>query len=172
MRKITFDTLPSAVAEILDRLDRIEKMISKPLQINVDKVKKSIIKKGDDIIDLKDAAKILNVSNASLYSYVKNKRIPFKKEGRRLIFSSTALEEWKQKKSNVRKKKDVEKEISEKISAQEAQKLFNKPLATIYYLIKSRKLQVLDKKGRTLYYSKKELSHALKNRLKKSLKKI
>ena len=170
MRKITFDTLPSAVAEILDRLDRIEKIISKPLQINVDKVKKSIIKKVDDLIDLKDAAKILNVSNASLYSYVKNKRIPFKKEGRRLIFSSTALEEWKQKKSNI--KKDVEKEVSEKISVQEAQKLFNKPLATIYYLIKSRKLQVLDKKGRTLYYSQKELSQALKNRPKKTPKKI
>jgi hypothetical protein len=119
-----------------------------------------------------------------VYSYVKNKRIPFEKQGGKLAFSRTALEAWKQEKNTGKrntgkkstgKKNTGNKEISstpgELITPQEAQKIFNKPLPSIYYLIRTRKLQVVEKKGRMLYYSKNELSKALKGKQKKSKEK-
>jgi excisionase family DNA binding protein len=210
MRKLTFDTLPGAIAEILERLDRVEQLLNGKIPSKA-KVKSSVTKSTGESVDIKDAAKMLSVSVASLYSYVKNKRIPFEKAGRKLVFSRTALEAWKLEKDNSKKdtskketgKKETSKKVTgkkvtgkkvtskkvtgkkdtskkdisikdvninpnESITAQEAQKIFNKPLPSIYYLIKTRKLQVVEKKGRTLYYSKDELSNALKGKQKKS----
>jgi excisionase family DNA binding protein len=170
MRKLTFDTLPGAIAEILERLDRVEQLLSGETPSKA-KVKKLETKRAEESIDIKNAAKILNVSMASLYSYVKNKRIPFKKKGGKLAFSRTALETWRQEKVNSKKvsgKKDNNRNPDESITATEAQKFFNKPLASIYYIIKTRKLQVIEKKGRAKYYSKNELSKALKGKQKRS----
>jgi hypothetical protein len=203
MRKLTFETLPSAIAEILERLDRVEQLLngetpSKP------KAKKTETKIAEGSMDIKDAAKFLNVTVASMYSYVKNKKVPFEKQGGKLVFSGTALETWKQakdknkksagkksaaKKTAVKKstgkkagskkvnnqidagQKDMNIAPGELITAQEAQKLFNMPLPSIYYIIKTRKLPVVEKKGRALFYSKDELSKALNGKQKKSEKK-
>jgi|WetSurSiteA1Bulk_404760.scaffolds.fasta_scaffold09884_1 excisionase family DNA binding protein len=190
MRKLTFDALPGAVAEILERLDRVEQLLNGKTPSKA-KIKKLETKPTEESMDIKEAAKILSISVASMYSYVKNKRIPFEKQGGKLAFSRTALEAWQQEKNkskknadrkNTRKKGISKKVISKKnaykkdnnittgelITPQEAEKIFNKPLPSIYYIIRTRKLQVVEKKGRAQYYSKDELSKALKVKKKES----
>ncbi len=213
MRKLTFDALPGAIAEILERLDKVEQLLSgkKPSKA---KVKKTESSASADAIDINEAAKILNVSVASVYNYVKKNSIPFEKAGRKMMFSRTALETWNREK-NKRKKKTGKKSTAKKVTAkkntakkstakkstakknavkkesiikdtinkdiniapgelitpQEAQKLFNKPLTSIYYQIRTKKLPVVDKKGRDKYYAKNELEKALMGKKKRSPKK-
>jgi predicted DNA-binding transcriptional regulator AlpA len=190
MRKLTFDTLPGAIAEILERLDRVEQLLIGKTPSKA-KVKKMESKGPTESIDVTEAAKMLNSSVASVYSYVKNKKIPFEKKSGKLAFSPTALETWKQEKNKSKKKagsnntgkKGISKKVINKkdadkkdnsittgklITPLEAQKLFNKPLASIYYIIKTRKLQEVEKKGRAKYYLKDELSKAFKGKQKKS----
>lgn len=210
MRKLTFDALPGAIAEILERLDKVEQLLSGKVPSRA-KAKKQETKNSSESMDINEAAKMLNVSVASMYTYVKKNSIPFEKKGRKLTFSPTALEAWNQEKNkskkktgkketankktakkaagkktvgkkNAIKKNAVKKSIVKKdtvnkdmnitpgelITPQEAQQLFNKPLPSVYYAIRSRKLQVAEKKGRENYYSKDELTKALKGRKKKS----
>ncbi len=205
MRKLTFDALPAAIAEILERLDKVEQLLSGKSPSKA-KVKKSETKSTAESMDINEAATMLNVSVASVYTYVKKNSIPFEKKGKKLTFSRTALEAWKQEKNkskkktvkkrtakkaagkkaagkkatvkkstvkkNIVKKDTVNKDVNitpgELITPQEAQQLFNKPLPSIYYAIRTRKLQVAEKKGRDSYYSKEELTKALKGRKKKS----
>jgi excisionase family DNA binding protein len=203
MRKLTFDALPGAIAEILERLDKVEQLLSGKTPSKA-KVKKPETKSAAESMDINEAAKMLNISVASMYNYVKNNTIPFEKAGRKLAFSRTALETWKQEKNKSKKstakkstakkstgkkssgkKATVKKSTNKKdtgnkentitpgelITPQEAEKIFNKPLPSIYYLIRTRKLQVVEKKGREQYYSKEELTKALKGRQKRSAKK-
>lgn len=46
------------------------------------------------LINVKEAAKLLNVSVHTLYSWVSQRRIPFVKLGRRTEFDMKDLEEW------------------------------------------------------------------------------
>lgn len=205
MRKLTFDALPGAIAEILERLDKVEQLLSGKSPSKA-KVKKLETKSTAESMDINEAAKMLHVSVASVYTYVKKNSIPFEKKGKKLTFSRTALETWKQEKNkskkktgkkgtakktagkktagkkatvkksavkkNIVKKATVNKDVNitpgELITPQEAQQLFNKPLPSVYYAIRTRKLQVVEKKGRDNYYSKEELTKALKGRKKRS----
>ncbi len=210
MRKLTFDALPAAIAEILERLDKVEQLLSGKSPSKA-KAKKLETKSTAESMDINEAAKMLNVSVASVYTYVKKNSIPFEKKGRKLTFSRTALEAWKQEKNKSKKKTgkkgtakkrtakktagkkaavkkaavkkaavkkvnvkkapvstDVNTTPGELITPQEAQQLFNKPLPSVYYAIRTRKLQAVDKKGRDNYYSKDELAKALKGRKKRS----
>ncbi|MBN1927381.1 MAG: helix-turn-helix domain-containing protein [Prolixibacteraceae bacterium] len=223
MRKLTFDALPGAIAEILERLDRVEQLLSGKTP---SKVKKLETKSAEESMDINEAAKMLNVTVASVYSYVKNNKIPFEKKGGKLTFSPTALETWmkeknkskkKTAKKSTSKKNTAKKSTSKKITAekntakksaakkstakksaakkntlkkelvkkdtgnkevvitpaelitpQEAENIFNKALPSIYYAIRTRKLQAVEKRGRAQYYSKDELAKALKGKQKKS----
>lgn len=208
MKKLTFDALPGAIAEILERLDRVEQLLNGKTSSKAN-VKKPGKKRSADSMDINDAAKMLNVSAASVYSYVKNKKIPAEKIGGKLTFSRTVLEALQQEKDNtkkattkkatskkaktkkattkkaatkkVRTKKadskkdnianDIDLNTRENITPQEAEKLFKKPLNSIYYLIRTRKLQPVEKKGRDKYYAKNELSTILTTKKKRSAKK-
>lgn len=213
MKKLTFDALPGAIAEILERLDRVEQLLNGKTSSKAN-VKKPGKKRSADSMDINDAAKMLNVSAASVYSYVKNKKIPAEKIGGKLTFSRTVLEALQQEKANTKKattkkatskkattkkaaakkaatkkaatkkartkkadsKKDtiandIDLNTRENITPQEAEKLFKKPLNSIYYLIRTRKLQPVEKKGRDKYYAKNELSTILTTKKKRSAKK-
>lgn len=218
MKKLTFDALPGAIAEILDRLDRVEQLLNGKTSSKT-KVKKPGKKRSADSMDINDAAKMLNVSAATVYNYVKKNSIPFEKKGRKLTFSRTALEALQQEKANAKKattskstskkaatkkataKKTATKKATakkaatkktatkkadskkvvianeidlnsrENITPQEAEKLFKKPLTSIYYQIRTRKLQPVEKKGRDKYYAKNELSSILTTKKKRSPKK-
>lgn len=208
MRKLTFDALPGAIAEILERLDRVEQLLNGKTTSKA-KAKKLETKRAAESMDINEAAKILNVSVATVYNYVKKNNIPFEKKDGKLTFSPTALETWKLEKSKSKKKtakkstakkaavkKSTAKKATAKkstakkaavkkdtvsndgnstpgelITPQQAQQLFNKALPSIYYLIRTRKLQPVEKKGRDQFYSKEELTKALKGKQKRTRRK-
>jgi len=49
------------------------------------------------LIDVKEAAKLLNISVHTVYSWVSQRRIPFVKLGRRTEFDTKDLEDWIEK---------------------------------------------------------------------------
>ena len=45
-------------------------------------------------VDSKGAAEFLKVKISTIYAWVHQKRIPYRKHGRKLVFSISDLEEW------------------------------------------------------------------------------
>ncbi len=91
MRKITYDTLPEAISELLERLERIEKHLSG--KSIVSKQKKIAVQiNPDDTITVKEAQRLLNISLPSLYYYIKSRKIPvIAKKGKELYFSRSVF---------------------------------------------------------------------------------
>ena len=160
MKKVTYDTLPEAVAELLERVGQIEKLLTEKSPVKKTKknktskpakVKESRVE-NKDLLTVQEASKFLNISVNNLYSYVKNNKIPFKKEKRRVYFSKTELENWNKDRNN--KKQPASNDA---ITVKEAVKLLNVPAPRLYYHIKTKKIPVLSKKGNKLYYAKQSL---------------
>jgi excisionase family DNA binding protein len=171
MKKVTYDTLPEAVAELLERVVQIEKHLTeKATVLKHKKIKKSkTVKRKErdrqnkDMLTVDEASKLLNISVFSLYSYVKNKKIPFKKENRRLYFSKPELENWSKEKSERNQPNS-----DDTITVKEAEKLLNVPSTTLYYYIKSRKIPIVAKKGKKLFFSKQAITNAIRKEGKKN----
>jgi excisionase family DNA binding protein len=157
MKKVTYDTLPEAVTELLERVGQIEKLLTKKeALLKTKKIKKSKSiqpqksnEESEDLLSVQEASKLLNISANNLYAYVKFKKIPFKKENGRLGFSKQDLEKWNKTRSEKKQPKSADA-----ITVKEAVKLLNVPAPNLYYFIKSRKIPVIAKKGNKLYYSK------------------
>jgi excisionase family DNA binding protein len=79
--KITFERIPEAIQTLLHRLDKIESLLSKERQTTDEEIP----------ITVKQAASILSLSTATLYSKVNRREIPFIKRGGRLYFSKRDL---------------------------------------------------------------------------------
>ena len=54
----------------------------------------------EDILNAKQAAKLLDLSPATIYGKTHRNEIPFFKQGKKLLFSRTALLEWLKKGEN------------------------------------------------------------------------
>lgn len=50
----------------------------------------------DCLLDVNEAAELLRVSHRTVYAWVSQRRIPFRKAGRRLLFSREELVAWTQ----------------------------------------------------------------------------
>lgn len=168
MKKITFNTLPEAIAVLIDRVEKIEKILSKRTSQLTTKsvaVKKSKANKQEvpaGLLSVKEAGKYLKMSLVNLYSYVKNKKVPFEKRGRRLYFSKTALENWNKSRN--------QKTTSDTITIKDAERLFKVPASTIYYKIKIQNIKPVVKRGNKLLYSKRELISAFSTSSKRGRK--
>ena len=56
---------------------------------------KAVLQKFDDtLLDVEGAAALLLVKTSTVYAWVFQRRIPFRKHGRRTVFSRSALLEW------------------------------------------------------------------------------
>jgi excisionase family DNA binding protein len=169
MKKITFNTLPEAISELIDRVEKIEKILSKKAsQLSTKsapqkkrKTRRQEIPAG--LLSVKEAGKLLKMSLVNLYSYVKNKKIPFEKKGRRLYFSKNALENWN-------KGRNEQVSSGDNITIKDAVKLLKVPASTIYYKIKSQKLKPAVKRGNKLLFSKRELINAFSTPVKRGRK--
>lgn len=84
MQKYTFEMLPSLMAEIVSRLERIENLVLSG------KVPESL----DDYLSAKDAAAFLKFTLPTLYTKVCKGEIPSFKQGNRLYFSRVELTDW------------------------------------------------------------------------------
>ncbi|RKR84406.1 AlpA family transcriptional regulator [Mucilaginibacter gracilis] len=85
MESLTFDQLPQAVSKLQDKLNDIEKLLlenhSQPAE-------------HDELLNIKDTAKFLNLSVPTIYSKVCRKEIPVNKQGKRLYFYKSELVNW------------------------------------------------------------------------------
>lgn len=172
MKKITFNTLPEAISELIDRVEKIEKLLNKrgtqlktksaPAPKGRGKGKTRRQETPAGLLSVKEAGKLLKMSLVNLYSYVKNKKIPFEKRGRRLYFSRTALESWNKSRN--------EQVSGDNITIKDAVKLLKVPASTIYYKIKSQKLKPTVKRGNKLLFSKRELINSFSKPLKRGRK--
>lgn len=91
--KLTFEQIPVAITELLERVRRIEAMLSgKKLAFDIQ----------DEMLDIKEASAFLKLAVATIYSKVCRGEIPATKPGRQLYFNKAELIEWlKQKRKKT-----------------------------------------------------------------------
>lgn len=85
-KHISFDTLPEVVHELVQRIERIESLI---LDIHKNKTSNQ-----NELLNIKEAAQLLSLKPATIYSKVCKREIPASKRGKRLYFSREALKNW------------------------------------------------------------------------------
>lgn len=84
MEIITFDKLPEAVGQLLDKVNHIEQLLGQQNQPPDQ----------DELLNIQKAAKFLDLAVPTLYSKVSRKEIPVNKQGKRLYFYKSELENW------------------------------------------------------------------------------
>ena len=77
MRPFTFDQIPIMMNKIQDKLEHLEKLISRIAAARDDK---------EELLNIKEASKLLNLSIPTIYGKVSRKEIPVNKQGKRLYF--------------------------------------------------------------------------------------
>ncbi|SMO71747.1 DNA binding domain-containing protein, excisionase family [Chryseobacterium rhizoplanae] len=108
MKNYTFEQLPSVIAKLEVKLDRIETLLLE----NGYKIPAE-----DDYIGAKEACRLLKLSLPTLYTKVCHRELPFYKKGNRLHFSRTELLDWikEGKKKSITEINKSAKEIAEKM---------------------------------------------------------
>ncbi|MGD9929563.1 MAG: helix-turn-helix domain-containing protein [Mangrovibacterium sp.] len=86
MKELSFDSLPLAVQELNSRLIRIEHLLKG----------KSENSESDQWLDLDQLVNYLpgHPAKQTIYGLVSNRKIPFHKRGKRLIFSKKSIDLW------------------------------------------------------------------------------
>ena len=87
MKKITFDSLPDAISELLQKVENLEVVIHK---LEENKTKETT----DKILNIEQAAELLNLAVPTLYSKVSRGELPVMKRSKRLYFSKLDLFEY------------------------------------------------------------------------------
>ncbi len=85
MEPLTFDQLPQAIVKIQEKLEAIEKLLAND---------KTESKSKDEILNISQAAAFLNLAVPTIYGRVSKQQIPVYKQGKRLYFYKSELEEW------------------------------------------------------------------------------
>ncbi|MFI3315528.1 MAG: helix-turn-helix domain-containing protein [Rikenellaceae bacterium] len=90
MKKITFDQLPDAVASLDEKLTRIEDLISERLIVSITN------DSPDRWFNVEELCEYLPTHPAkqTIYGKVSNRTIPFHKNGKRLSFLKSEIDEW------------------------------------------------------------------------------
>lgn len=85
MKPFTFDQIPKMMGKLFDKMEQIESLLK---GISPDR---SV---PDELLSITEAAKMLNLSIATIYSKVSRNEIPVCKKGKRLYFSKSELTDW------------------------------------------------------------------------------
>ena len=80
---MTFETIPEAITLLLEKVDRIETLLSEQPGFLT-----------DDLLNIKDAAKFLDLSVATVYSKICRRELPVNKKGKRIYFYRSELTDW------------------------------------------------------------------------------
>ena len=104
MNKPSFDELPNAVGQMIEKLNSIEQLLKSynPLE------------PADQPLTVKEAAKFLNISVPTVYDYVHKREIPYSKLRKNLYFSRQELIEWI-KKSRRKTQEEVKASAEESL---------------------------------------------------------
>ncbi|AWG25808.1 helix-turn-helix domain-containing protein [Flavobacterium kingsejongi] len=85
MKPFTFDQIPIMMNKIHDKLDYLEKLIARISTVEENK---------EELLNIKEASKLLNLSVSTIYSKVCKREIPFNKQGKRIYFYRHELMKW------------------------------------------------------------------------------
>lgn len=85
MEILTFDQLPKAVSELLEKVSVIEHILKDDHAGDID---------DDRLFSIKQAAIFLNLSISTIYGKVCRREIPVSKQGKKLYFNKAELLEW------------------------------------------------------------------------------
>lgn len=88
---LTFEQLPTAVSQLSQKLENIEKLLLS--QTNKDSPKET----EEKLLTVEAAAAFLSLSTPTIYSKVSRNELPFMKRGKRLYFSQKELLEYLQR---------------------------------------------------------------------------
>lgn len=80
---ITFDQLPFAVGKLLNKVEQLEQLLLKQTPPQAEAP--------DELLTVKQAAKFLNLTVATVYTKVSRKELPVMKRGKHLHFSQKEL---------------------------------------------------------------------------------
>jgi excisionase family DNA binding protein len=86
MSIVTFDTLPGAISELLDKVNSLQEQLTNVFTIRYPDSRNPL--------SIKEAAELLNLSKNTIYKLVQHKNIPFSKKGKRLYFQKDELISW------------------------------------------------------------------------------
>ncbi|KQO31348.1 DNA-binding protein [Flavobacterium sp. Leaf82] len=101
MKPFTFDQIPIMMNKLHDKLEHLEKLI-----VSISVVEES----KDELLNVEQASKLLNLSIATIYSKVSKKEIPVNKKGKRIYFYRHELMEWI-KSGRIKTYIEIKKEI-------------------------------------------------------------
>ena len=85
----TFDQLPQAVGELLDKVDYVIDRLDERKDADA-----SPIQDDDQLMSLDDACRFLGKKRSTMYALTSERRIPFRKRGNKLYFFKKELVEW------------------------------------------------------------------------------
>ena len=85
MEILTFDQLPKAVSELLEKVSKIEDILSH---------ENGGQHESDSLFSIEQASKFLNLSISTIYGKVCRREIPVSKQGKRLYFNKIDLLDW------------------------------------------------------------------------------
>ncbi|MDC7218018.1 MAG: helix-turn-helix domain-containing protein [Spirochaetales bacterium] len=85
MKPFTFDQIPKLIGKLFDKMERIE-LLLKSLSPET--------KQQEELLNIAEAAKLLNLSVPTIYSKVSRNEIPVCKKGKRLYFYKSELLSW------------------------------------------------------------------------------
>ena len=91
--KISFDTLPSAMAEVLERLGRIEANLEKHYNISASTKAEYNSNHRFCLKDLQDYLPD-HPAAPTVYGWVRNGLIPYYKVGKKLFFKKSEIDQW------------------------------------------------------------------------------
>lgn len=91
MEQITFEQLPTAVSQLNQKLENIERLLLS--QSDKDNQKET----EEKLLTVQAAAEFLSLSMPTIYSKVSRNELPFMKRGKRLYFSQKELLEYLQR---------------------------------------------------------------------------
>ena len=85
MKPFTFDQIPVMMNKIHDKLEHLEKLILRISNVEENK---------EEILNIQEASKLLDLSVSTIYSKVCKKEIPVNKQGKRIYFYRHELMKW------------------------------------------------------------------------------
>lgn len=84
---LTFEKLPEAVAFLIKEVSEIKRLLTEKLEAPFPELH-------EQVLDIHEAAKFLNLTVPTIYSKVSKRELPYMKRSKRLYFSPTELLEY------------------------------------------------------------------------------
>lgn len=85
MNIITFDQLPSAICQLFNKVENIERLLQQ---------QKESTEEIDQLFTIQQASEFLKLTVPTIYGLVSRSGIPVSKKGKRLYFSKAELTAW------------------------------------------------------------------------------